>query len=137
MCRPALFAPNFRLLLLVFTLHHLKRIQSFLSFNRYLITCSALATHCDHNSGLIYQVMEIRTQVFGQSKWITGFNCAALTTFRALLCPSQQLQLEATPTYIPLLIRQRQLPSSSFLPVNGIPIHIDEQMIKAPAASSV
>ena len=71
MCRPALFAPNFWLLLLVFTLHHLKRIQSFLSFNRYLITCSALATHCDHNSGLIYQVMEIRTQIFGQSKWIT------------------------------------------------------------------
>ena len=134
MCRPALFAPNFRLLLLVFTLHHLKRIQSFLSFNRYLITCSALATHCDHNSGLIYQVMEIRTQVFGQSKWITGFNCAALTTFRALLCPSQQLQLEATPTYIPFLAVALIL---LFVPVICIPIHIDEQMIKAPAASSV
>ena len=53
--------------------------------------------------------------------------------FRALLCPNQQQHLEATPTYSLAYLAVALI--LLLVPVIGIPIHIDEQMLKAPAFS--
>ena len=126
--------PNIRLFLLMFTLNHLKRIQSFLSFNRYLITFSAPATHCDHNSGNIYQVMEIRTQVW--SKWITvWFQMRSIDNVQSSTLSQPTAAAGGSSHLHSLAYLAVALVVLLLVPVIGIPIHIDEQMIKAPAFS--